>query len=92
MEEPILHLSHRIEELYKKLKNQKTKRNQCKSVIYSSLNFMLQNPSILSEVGITIQTCILYKLTLDQGFKSDMIGGEFTSAEKTFLMKKALLQ
>lgn len=92
MEEPILHLAQRIEDMGAQLKTQKTKRNQCKSVIYSSLNFMLQNPYVLNEVGINLQTCVMYKLTLDPGFKSDMIGGEFTSAEKNYIIKSAQLQ
>lgn len=82
MEEPIKNLNKIIDDLHRELEAQKLKRNRCKSVIHTCLQFIFNNPDILQEVGITLQKCIIYHLTLDPIFKSEMIGGDFTLPEK----------
>ena len=92
LQSQVIFLAKRIAEQEQEYETFKAKRIKIKSILYNCLDFMVKNPGTLHELGVDLQSCIIYNLQLDPSFKSERIGGEFTAAEKEYLFNSAKLK
>lgn len=92
LKEEIKPIYLQIDELERKISIKTHLLNQCRTLALANIQILLSGPDIIFEIRFDIVKCIMGKYKLGENCTNDQIGGDFTLAEKQYLINCAKLE
>lgn len=89
---PKIEMDTEIEEEYNKLEDIKEKKNRLQAEMIKMITYIIQKPNLLSNLNFSLQECIITALKVRPRLSHCSIGGEFSDAEKQYLLSSAKLE
>jgi hypothetical protein len=92
LKEPLPNMDFELKQLANMVAMIEHQKSQCRTLGLKNISFFLRNPEILKEIDFQLERLIIGKFKFDEVCYPAHLGGEFSLAEKRYLIVMAKIK